>query len=392
MAARASAMVVLEEPLLSDSAAYFEMARTLLAPGPMRDTYGNAAFYSPGYPFAMALAFAIGGVKLGAALALNLALGAISTLLVYLLARRATADGLVALIAAASYAVLIPAVAGSAFLLRENLSVPLLLGFTLAAVLLLDTRRPKLVSAVSGVLYGAGMLAGASVILTGAAVAVALLWRRESLLETAVAALAFAAGAALILGPWVVHVDRTLGRPVLTTNGPFNLYIGNNPAADGRFVSMKDTPLGARWRTIRADYGELRATDFLGAQAMTHIQTHPVQTGALALRKLALFWVPDFPDSEDRSSPVVTALRWADVLQFTLILAFAVLAMAQWRRRTRAERLILVTIGCFWAIHAAAYVMPRYRLPVMPLLIISAASVALPLIRRPLQRGDAVLA
>ena len=383
-AVRGMAILVLKAPLVSDSAAYFEMARTLVAPGAMRDTFGNAAFYSPGYPFALAFAFSIGGAKLGAALALNLALGLASLLLTYVLARRATGDSVLALIAAAGFAVLIPAVAGSAFVLRENLSVPLLLGFTLAAVVLLDTRRPRLVAGAAGLLYGAGMLAGASVILTGAAVAVALLWRNRPWRETGAAAFAFAAGAALMLGPWLAHVDRTLGRPVLTTNGPFNLYVGNNPAATGRFVSMRDTPLGAEWRAMRARDGELRATDRLGALAVEHIRTHPVQTGALALRKLALFWSPDFPDSADQShGAMVTALRWAEGIQHLLIIALGGFAVAQWRRRTKAERLILVTIACFWAIHAAAYVMPRYRLPVLPLLLISAASAALPLVRRP---------
>ncbi len=384
--ARCVAMMVLKESLQSDSAAYFEMARTLLAPGAMHDTYGNAAFYSPGYPFALAAMFGIAGVKLGAALTLNLILATISTLLTYLLARRATGNGVLALIAAAGFAVLIPAVAGSALLLRENLSVPLLLGFTLAIVILLETRRPLLVAGVAGLLYGAGMLAGASVILTGGTVVVALLWRHRSWPGTSAAAFAFAAGTALMLGPWVLHVDHVLGRPALNTNGPFNLYVGNNPAANGRFVSMADTPLGAEWRVIRARDGELRATDYLGELAVAHMRAYPVQTGILALRKLALFWSPDFPDSTDQSrGAAITTLRWIDGLQHLLIVALGLLAVVQWRRRTKAERLILLVIAGFWAIHAAAYVMPRYRLPIMPLLLISAASAALPLARRPVR-------
>ena len=376
-------MLVLEDPLVSDSAAYFEMGRSLLTDGMMRDTYGNVAFYSPGYPFALAAAFVIGGMSLGTALMLNLMLGVISALLTYLLARRATGNDVIALVAVAGVALLIPAVSGSALVQRENLSVPLLLGFTLAAVTLLDTRHPRFVAAIAGLLYGAGMLAGASIILTGGVVAIALLWRHRGWAETGTAALAFAAGAALMLGPWLLHVDRTLGRPVLNTNGPFNLYIGNSPSANGRFVSMADSPLGAEWPIMRERDGELRATDQLGALAVAHIKAHPVETGVLALRKLALFWAPDFPDRTDaQHGAAITALRWADGFQHLLIILFGAVAVAQWRHRTRAERLILLTIAAFWAIHAAAYVMPRYRLPVMPLLLICATSVAVPLLRR----------
>lgn len=391
---RGLAILVLKEPLtpFSDSTNYLEMARSLAAHLLMRDEFGSVAFFSPGYPLACALAFSVAGAQLGTVLALNLALGVVATLLTYLLARHATRDRAVALIAAAAFALLIPAVAGSAFVQKENLSVPLLIGFTLAVVLLLDTKRPRLVAALSGLLYGAGLLAGASVILTGGVVVIALLWRKQAWQETTAAIGAFAAGTAIVVGPWLWHVDRTLGRPVLTTNGPFNLYVGNNPAATGRFVSMRDTPLGAQWRVMRARDGELRATDRLGELAIAHIRTHPAETGALAMRKLALFWLPDLPDNADQAhGTVITALRWAEALQHVLIVLLGGLAVLQWRERTKAERLILITIACFWLVHAAAYVMPRYRLPVLPLLLVSATSTVMPLVRRPV-RGAKVRA
>ncbi len=384
LVARGVAILVLKDPLapFSDSANYLEMARTLAAPGGMRDAFGNAAFFSPGYPLVLA-AFSLAGAKLGTALALNLVLGVAAILATYLLALAATRDRTAALAAAAAFAVLIPAVAGSALVQKENLSVPLLTGFTLAVVILLDTPRPRLVAGIAGLFYGAGLLAGASVMLTGGVVAVALLWRKQAWRETSAAAGVFALAAAIVIAPWLWHVDRTLGRPVLTTNGPFNLYVGNNPAATGRFVSLRDTPLGAQWRVMRRRDGELRATDRLGALAVAHIQAHPAQTGALAVRKLALFWLPDFPDSADQShGAAITALRWADAVQHLVIVMLGGLAVMQWRRRTRAERLILMTIACFWLVHAAAYVMPRYRLPVLPLLLVSATAVGLPLVRR----------
>lgn len=379
------ALVVLSEPLppFSDSANYIEMARTLSEGLPMRDAGGNVAFFSPGYPMVLALAFEIAGAGLSTANAVNLTLGAVTTLVTYLLAKRATGDRVVALIAATAFAVLIPAVAGSAMVLKENLSVPLLVGFTLAVVALLETRRPRLVAGVAGLLYGVGVLAGASVILTGGVIVVALIWRKQAWRETAAAGCVSVIGAALIVAPWLWHVDQTLGRPVLTTNGSFNLYVGNNPVATGRFVSMRDSPLGAQWRVMRARDGELRATDHLGELAVAYIRTHPTETSVLAMRKLGLFWLPDFPDQADRSdSKIITALRWAEALQHIVIVFLGAFALIRWRQRSKAERLILITVGCFWIVHAAAYVMPRYRLPVLPLLLVTATSVAMPLVRR----------
>lgn len=382
--ARLVAMHVLHEPIVSDAAAYLEMARTLAGPGPMRDTYGNAAFYSPGYPFALAGAYALGVTGLAAAQAINLFLGLISTLLMYLVTRRAGGRPFAALVAAAAYAVLIPAVAGTAFVQRENLSVPLLLLFILCVIELARTRRPNSVAAITGMVYGAGLLAGASIILTAAAAIVAMLWRKPDLRAAATAAATFVAGAALVVTPWLAHVDHELGRPVLTTNGPFNLYVGNNPAADGRFVSLRDTPIGAAWHGLRAQEGELGATDQLGRLAVAHIRAHPVETVALSLKKLVLFWLPDLPDNADTDhGAAINALRWLDVVQYLLLAGLGLVAILRWRTRSQGERLVIITLGAFWAIHAAAYVMPRYRLPALPLLAVLATGVITPASRRP---------
>lgn len=381
--ARLVAILVLHEPIVSDAANYLEMARTAVAPGPMRDTYGNVAFYSPGYPFILAGAYALGMSGLAAAQAINLLLGLISTFLIYLVARRTSGQPLAALIAAGGYAVLIPAVAGVALVQRENLSVPLLLLFALCVVELPATRRPGIVAAVSGVVYGCGLLAGASIMFTIAAGIAALAWRRSNLGDSLAAGFAFCAGTVLMLTPWLFHVDHQLGRPVLTTNGPFNLYVGNNPAADGRFVSLRDTPIGAEWHALRARAGELGATDHLGQLAIAHIRSYPAQTVALSMKKLALFWLPDLPDATDADhGSIVTALRWGETLQYLLLAGFGLVAVLRWGTRTRGERLVILTLAAFWAIHAAAYVMPRYRQPALPLLVILAAGIVTPLVGR----------
>lgn len=382
--ARLAAILVLHEAIESDAAAYLEMARTILAPGPMRDIYGNAAFYSPGYPILLSGVFALTGVGLTGVQIANLVLGALSTALVHRLTERASGDPLAALLAATGYAVLIPAVAGTALVQRENLSVALLLGFCLAVVHLPTARRPRTTAAVAGLAYGAGLLAGASVVLTAPVALLAMAWRREGPLRWTVQAALFGAAALLVVAPWVVHVDRVLGRPTLTTNAPFNLYIGNNPAANGRFVSLRDTPVAHQWHPVRDRLGELGATDWLGAQARTYIVANPARTLALAAKKLALFWLPDLPDATDaRQGRAIAAIRWADVAQHLAVTALLLVAVLGWRRRSRAERLIVMTIALFWAIHAVAYVMPRYRQPAMPLALVLAAGVVARGLARP---------
>lgn len=381
LALRLAAMAVQPFDLADhDAASYVTMAATAFDAHGMRDVFGNRAFYSPGYSFALAPLIALAGAVPAVVLVANLLLGLATILLAEALGRRIGGETL-GLVAAALAATLAPLARLGALAARENLSVPLLLAFALACVALLDTRRPRLWSLGAGLAYGAGLLAGASVILTGAALPLALLWRGERRALVAGAAL-FLAGSAALLAPWLWHTQDQLGRAVLTTNAPFNLYVGNNPNATGRFVSMLDSPLGPEWRRMRARLGELAATDELGKLARAHILAHPGETAALAAKKLALFWLPDTPDADDRHGALVTLLRWAEAAQHLLLVALAGLTLARWPRLPRAARLIAAIIGLFWAVHAAAYVMPRYRLPAMPLVALLAAMAVAPRVAR----------
>lgn len=366
----------------ADAHSYALMAATAFDSGGMRDIWGNHAFYSPGYPMALAPVVAMFGANAAVVLGANLVLAAASILLAEALGRRVGGDA-VGLIAAAITALLAPAALACALVARENLSVPLLLGFALACVALLDTKRPLLWSLGAGLAYGVGVLAGASVILTGAALPLALWWRgeRRSLLP-ALALFAGAIGAVTL--PWLWHTQDVLGRPVLTTNAPFNLYVGNNPNATGRFVSMRDSPLGGEWKRMHARLGELAATDALGRLARAHIAAHPLGTAALSVKKLLLFWLPDPPGAGDRHGALVTLLRWGEIAQHLLLIALAGATLARWRGLGRGARLVAVIIALFWLVHAAAYVMPRYRLPAMPLVgMLAALSLVQLLDRRP---------
>ena len=144
---RLAAMVVQPLNLFgNDAASYVAMAQSAFAPNGMRDIFGNCAFYSPGYPFALApFVIAFGAPVL---LAVNLGLALLSIALAGALGRRIGGAG-GGLASAAATAVLAPAALVSAQAARENLSIPLLLGFALACVALLETRRPRAWAAIS---------------------------------------------------------------------------------------------------------------------------------------------------------------------------------------------------------------------------------------------------
>ena len=360
----------------SDALAYLMMAEDFAAGRPMQDQWGQYAFYSAGYPIVLGLAFMLGGPSLSVALLLNIALALLTLWLVIRLARELGGDGLVQWLAGMGYALWIPAAYGAGLVQRENLSTPLLLAVLLAVLQLRRGASSKLAAAIGGASFGFGLIAGASGALVGLLFPVAFwcLLKREGF-QAAIKAGAIAASAlALTVGPWLAYTNAQLGSPVLNSNSGFNIYLGNNPAANGSFVGIQDTAMGQNWQALHARVGEVEAARHLQGKAIDWMTENPAKASALAARKLGLFWTPNVPDSADRaSSPATYLLRWIDVAQFSIILMLAAVALVFHRKTYPAMIWIVSAISLFWLLHAAAYVMPRYREPVMPMIIILAA-------------------
>ncbi len=71
----------------SDGSAYLAMATSAAEGNGLVDVFGCRAFYSPGYPMLLAAVFVLTGPKLGAVLAVNVALAAASVFLVHRVGR-----------------------------------------------------------------------------------------------------------------------------------------------------------------------------------------------------------------------------------------------------------------------------------------------------------------
>jgi hypothetical protein len=226
-------------------------------------------------------------------------------------------------------------------------------------------------------LWGASLLTGGSTLLACAGAGVALLMLARSAASFTPAlkgGLCFVLGAALVLAPWLYATDRMVGRPVLTTNAAFNLYLGNNPAATGKFVSIADTPLGKDWEATRIHLGEVGNADRLRAEALRWVQENPARAAGLAALKLVYFWQPNVPDAQDyAASRAIASIRLLEVVQYGLILLLGLLAFRSSRISPDGKWIFAAMIGGFWLIHAAAYVITRYRDPAIPLLIVMGA-------------------
>lgn len=376
---RIAAWLVLAPAIESDGLAYVTMAQSLVTEGLWHDQWGQHAFYSAGYPLLLAPAFALAGASAATVLAVNCALAVVTALLLHRLVIALGASGETALAGVALFAVWLPAVWNATMPAKENLSTPLLLGLVLCALTL--AREPRFKPAlIAGLCWGAGAVTGGSSLLTCAAVALALGWAWKGHAMPSQAALGVALGALLTLGPWLVASQRMVGEPMLSSNAEFNLYLGNNPAATGRFVSIADTPAGPQWEAKRRDLGEAGSAHWLGGMAKDWIAANPGEAARLAAVKLGLFWAPNLPDAADFAASKATAtIRLGDVAQYLLVLAAAALALWRAPIPSRDRLIVAAAIAGFWIVHAAAYVMPRYRDPIAPLLIALAVCWAWPI-------------
>lgn len=260
----------------SDELAYMSMALNLVSGNGIVDGMGNRAMYNVGYPlFILAPAFFFFGEDLLAVRLFNMLLGGVSIVLCYSVAKEAGAGRLGRLTAAAIWAIYLPASVYGVYLLKENLMTPLMLGVIWCALRL--TRQPsKGVVVGCGALFGLLALTGNAALSLVAVVALALVLAPTLISQRATLAILMLAVALVICGPWIIRNKNVIGVPVLNTNGGFNLYLGNNPAATGMFVSISDTPRRSTWEALRKT-GEVQASETLKQEAISWAKANPTE-------------------------------------------------------------------------------------------------------------------
>jgi tetratricopeptide (TPR) repeat protein len=199
-------------------------------------------------------------------------------------------------------------------------------------------------------------------------------------------------GLGLVLAPVVARNYAVTGGFYLTTSqfGP-NFFIGNNPAADGTYMSLRPgrgapeferqdaTELAERARGRTLTPAEVSA--YWTDRALSFITEEPARWLALMGRKVALLWnATEMLDTESQEtyedeSPVLRVLAVGG--HFGVLVPLALLGLvATWPDRRR-----LWPVLAFFGVYAASvvifYVFARYRFPLVPFLVLFAAVGAL---------------
>ncbi len=369
------------EVRIGDALGYDEWARTI-AEG---DWLGSDVFYqAPLYPYFLGAVYSVFGYGLVAVRVVQAVLGASACVLLMLAGRRVFSPraGLIAGLLLALYA---PAIFFDSHIQKSALD-----GFFLSLLLwlvavALDKPRAR-------VWFGIGATTGLLALTRENALLLAFplaLWlfaqNRRTLARPAAG---FALGVALVLLPVALRNQFVGGEFHLTTSqlGP-NLYIGNNPDANGTYRPMRPERQGFAYE--RRDATELaeaelgraltpgEVSSFWTGRVVDYIRDDPGDWLALMWTKFELMWnAAELADTEDQYTYADESppLRWTGyVFHFGTLVPLALLGVWVTFERRR-EFWILYLLPVVYGLSVVAFfVFARYRFPLVPFLVLFAA-------------------
>jgi 4-amino-4-deoxy-L-arabinose transferase-like glycosyltransferase len=356
-------------------------------------------FRPPGYPYFLAAIYTVFGHGYVAPRVIQMLLGLAGILLLFVLGRRLF-DDRTGLVAAGLMAIYWIFVYFEGEFLEPVLSVPLLLAFVLA-LLTWGDRPSALTAIVAGVLLGLLALVRPNALVLIPLAGAWIYWVGRSAVQNTHTLRTIAlllAGAFAVILPVTIRNKVVSGDVVLiSSNAGINLLIGNSARADGEVrgtipgIGALDTSFDYPYIVERVEQLEGRPMThaevgrYLASRALREMAADPGRTVGLMLRKTLLFWGPDeVADNKvialDRSHSAV--LRWIP-LSFAVVFSLGIVGLAlAWRRRQNARQpqaattgiiLILVVVLVWFASHLPIAVTARYRVPVIPFLILFAA-------------------
>lgn len=386
------AMCLLDITPSSDADWYFHRAIGLAAGQGYLSIHGApTAFWPPGWPMTISLAFRLFGPGLLAIKLLNLAAAALTGWLVLDLCPRlfnARGAGRLGLLLLALY----PNNIGYMPLaLTETFYTALLL----LGCWLLIARRGALWLVLAGLVFGVATLVKAqTLVCVPLILAIELLrgwegwqamWQRVPVV--ALRFMVIVACAGLVVAPWSLRNQRELGHMVLlSTNGGITLLTGNCDACNGGYV---------------VDIPEVRQLDARGLDEVAYdaeakrmgvdwIRTHPARFLAMMPVKLVKLWGPDGESQWAYETGLANYVSHATLFRavrvvnqiwyWSLLLGGALAAILIIRRRHRAGQGWVdwwLLPYCIAAYLSAVIMLfsgqTRYHFPAMPLLCVATA-------------------
>jgi tetratricopeptide (TPR) repeat protein len=391
-----------------DALYHFEWAKSIIS----GEFIGKEVYFrAPLYPYLLALLLKITEENLLFTRIIQSFLGSFSVLLIYFVAYRFFSRNV------AIFSAIVASVYGPfIYFNAELLIVPLILLLDLLIILLLFSAVKKTSSfrwLTVGFITGLSALARPNILLPALFLPVFLFFFfRKNLLKISVS---FFAGVIIIISPVLLR-NYMVGKDFvpIASQGGINFYIGNNPLSDGTTAIAPGTR-GTWWggyddaikiaeRETSRELKPSEISNYWLKKGLNFIITSPLSALKLMLKKSAFFFSGmEIINNKDiyffkRYSNILNVLVWRVLIKipqnakipffifgfpFSFLFPFSILGILFSLTSRKKEQIFLIFfLGTYYISVVIFFVNARYRIPVIPILIILATYGFVEIIRR----------
>jgi len=353
----------------------FAEGRGFWMPNPYSESIGMErayAFRPPLFPFLWGCVYRLTGgsyVPIRATFAL---LGALTVVLAYLAGREMTGDRSTALLAGLACALYPPLIWHSVHLMTEPMFIFFQTLCILALFRLRATGRIRWVI-VAGIATGLGTLTRSVLVGFAPLLAVWIIWMGGWKKRAWANAVGFGVVILIVMSPWIIRNYRVFHRFVpTTTDAGHGFYVANNPDSldDPRGFWIPED-WGFLLRPGETSLDEVEARRRLTTMTRDFLLQNPGTAVRLMARRFVTLWRfwPN-PQFVNRRYVLIYAASYMPLIPF--ILTGLWLAHRQYWDRLPNLALVDGLVLYTTAIHVIFLAMMRYRVPLMPFLIVFA--------------------
>ncbi len=231
----------------------------------------------------------------------------------------------------------------------------------------------KSLIALAGLFMGLSILTRTSAAVLGIMTLVWLFLVLRLSKKFIVTAIVFGATIAIVVAPWLIRNYIVFGKPMLSTNGGRNLWLGNNP--ESTINSGSDIPMPAALQLRIDAASEIDADAIYNEVAINHIKSDPLHYVVLTIHKALAFWRFDPSPTTDGYPRYKNLYSIVSILSFAPIFFLALAGL--WLANPSQRRIMLLWIlyaVAFTMLHAVYITKVRFRLPLDYFLILMAGS------------------
>lgn len=348
-------------------------------------THNDFIYLNALYPFFLALIYLVAGHSLVVVLIVQAVMDSASCLLIYYIAATQV-NRHVGILAALIYSCYGISIFYTGILLAPTVVIFLTLS-CIALTIAAGVKRKMALFFCSGISFGVAALARSNLLFFIPFLALWLVsagrkqWGRQFAFR---GLFVFMAGCFLVL-TLISMRNYAIARefsPFLL--GGINFYIGNNPQATGSFMTphgVSTSPIEEIKSSVRYAERELgkkltssQASRYWFFRGLSFLKKNPADAFSLYVKKLSLFWgKKEIPVDIDYSlSRTLVPLLRLPFLSFGMIAPLALLGI--FLSSVERRHLLIMLFVCSYMISVVIFfVTARYRLPVVPVLIIFSA-------------------